>query len=56
MIGEGMVGLQARLNGLALQVLSTDGCLGRPSGFGTEFRVTNAFNGICYLCKKVETI
>jgi hypothetical protein len=55
-IGEGMVELQSRLNGLALQVSSTDGRLGRPSGFGAEFGVTNAFDGIRYLCEKVETV
>jgi hypothetical protein len=55
-LGQGIVELQARLNGLALQVTSTDGRLGRPSGFGAEFGVTNAFDGIRYLCEKVETV
>ncbi len=54
-IGEGMVQLQSRLKGLALQVLSTDG-LGRPSGFSAEFGVTNAVDRICYLCETVETL
>jgi hypothetical protein len=55
-IGEGMVELQSRLSGPALQVSSTHGQLGRPSGFGTEFGGTNSFHGLRYLCEKVETV
>jgi hypothetical protein len=45
-IGDGLVGLQTRLNSLAIQVTSTERRVGRPSGFGSEFGVTNAFDGI----------
>jgi hypothetical protein len=55
-IGEGLVSLQTSLNSLAIQVTSTERRVGRPSGFGSEFGVTNAFDGVRYLCERLDGV
>jgi hypothetical protein len=52
----GLLEIQTRLNSLAMQVTSTDRRVGNPLGFGSEYGVTNAFDGIRHLCERIESI
>jgi hypothetical protein len=52
----GLLEIQTRFNSLAMQVTSTDRRVGNPLGFGSKYRVTNAFDGIRHLYKRIESI